>query len=59
MILRAEKIKAEIEQIFVDASHWNRIHPDEEPIDPDPDGKMKECWHYCDEVITKFNLKVQ
>lgn len=36
-LARAHAVLAEIRQIFLDAEHWNRLHPEEEPIDPDPD----------------------
>ena len=38
---RIEKTLAEIELLFLDAEHWNQSHPDEEPIDCDPDGELK------------------
>jgi hypothetical protein len=34
---RREKIAAEMRQLVADAEHWNRTHPDEEPIIIDPD----------------------
>ena len=40
-----EKIKkqlSEIEQIFLDAEHWNQAHPDEELINPDPDNELRK-----------------
>jgi hypothetical protein len=40
LIGRLRAMKAETEQIFIDTDHWNRVHPDEEPIDPDPDGRL-------------------
>jgi hypothetical protein len=39
-LTRARHLRQEIEQILVDAEHWNRTHPDEEPIDPDPEGEL-------------------
>jgi hypothetical protein len=37
------RIVAEIRQIFADAEHWNRLHPEEEQrIDPDPHGTLRE-----------------
>jgi hypothetical protein len=35
------RIITEIRQIFLDAEHWNRLHPDEEPLDPDPQGELR------------------
>ena len=42
LITRTRKIKSEIEQIFIDAAHWNENvrKPRQVPIDPDPDGKL-------------------
>lgn len=37
----AIKTIAEIDQIHVDVAYWNRMHPDEEPLDPDPDGSLR------------------
>lgn len=36
------RIIAEVRQIFADADRWNHLHPDEEPIDPDPHGTLRE-----------------
>jgi len=33
-------MRDDIFQLFEDAAHWNRINPDCEPINPDPDGKL-------------------
>ena len=49
--VRARKLKAEIEQQFLDADHWNRSHPEEEPIDIDPDGALRSCLAYCDGIL--------
>ena len=34
----------DIEQIFLDAMSWNYHNPNEEPIDPDPDGELAKAW---------------
>ena len=41
IIQEAERMLKEIKQIFLDAAHWNNIHPDQKPIDPDPDGFLR------------------
>jgi hypothetical protein len=41
LIAEAKRIAREIDQIFLDAEHWNAAHPHEEPIDPDPDGVLR------------------
>lgn len=40
---RAIRLAREIEQIFLDAEHWNTCvrQPSEAPIDPDPVGTRK------------------
>lgn len=42
ILTNAERICAEIDKIFADAEHWNNNvrKPDEEPINPDPDGRL-------------------
>jgi hypothetical protein len=50
---RARTLKREIEQQFNDCAHWNRLHPKEEPIDPDPDGSLASCLAYCDGIFER------
>lgn len=38
---RAKKLANAIASIFEDAERWNATHPDEQPIDPDPDGLLR------------------
>lgn len=40
IINEAARILNDIEQQFIDAEYWNRHHPDQEPIDPDPTGEL-------------------
>lgn len=40
LVARAHRIAAEIDQIFLDAEAWSARHPDEDAIDPDPDGAL-------------------
>ena len=47
ILTEAKRILAEIKQIFLDVEHWNNTHPDEKPIDPDPDGFL----HHMAEII--------
>lgn len=42
IIEAGRRIIAETRQIFADAERWNHLHPDEEPIDPDPHGTLRE-----------------
>jgi hypothetical protein len=36
----AQRIRTEIDQIVIDAEAWNRHHPSEKPINPDPVGVL-------------------
>jgi hypothetical protein len=47
----ARRIRADIEQIFTDAAEWNRIHPNEGPIDCDPDGDLRRLANELDELL--------
>lgn len=40
MVARMRKLKAEVDQVFIDAEHWSRINPEQEPLNPDPDGSL-------------------
>lgn len=53
LILRAERIKAEIIQIFRDTASYNEnsLPAGREPIDPDPDGEMRRCLEFCNRTI--------
>jgi len=42
LLRRAVTLRDEINQIFLDANHWNSLHP-QDPIDVDPDGEL-EWW---------------
>lgn len=46
LLERKKNLIAEIEQIFVDAEHWNSSvrAEHEDPIDPDPDGTLGALW---------------
>jgi len=47
----AFRMKEEINQIFYDAEHWNSNHPDEEAINPDPDGALKRLEEGIDKML--------
>lgn len=53
LIERAKKLRAEIEQIFIDTQHWNsRNAPWKGPaIDPDPDGELRRLADGLDQTI--------
>lgn len=43
LLRRRSRLAHDIEQIFIDAQHWNECvrETHEAPIDPDPDGELK------------------
>lgn len=51
IIARAKHLRGEIEQMFIDAAHWNSINPDKPPVDPDPDGKMRQIADGLDKML--------
>lgn len=50
LIHRGRHMHREIQQIFDDCSHWNRINARQEPVDPDPDGELGRCLQQLDWV---------
>ena len=44
-------LRSEIESIFTDAAHWNRINSDKEPIDPDPSGDLRASIESLDALL--------
>lgn len=57
IVNEARRIKAEIEQIFIDVAHWNEHvrTPFEEPIDPDPDGLLGHNLAAINKTLTNEN----
>jgi hypothetical protein len=51
IIKDAERSIKNIDQLFADTAHWNRLHPDEKPIDPDPDGEMAAVKRYAQALL--------
>lgn len=51
IIKRAEVLRAEISQIFLDADHWNEARTVFEKIDPDPDGTLKNLANKLDTML--------
>ena len=51
IVANCRLMRADIEQIFRDVGHWNRTHPDEEPIDPDPDGTLRQLADEIDALL--------
>jgi hypothetical protein len=50
---RARQLRAEIDQIFKDADYWNAAHPNDPPIDPDPDGRLKAIAKGIDTMLAQ------
>lgn len=59
IVLRAEALRKSIKQYFEDTDHWNTSvrRSDEEPIDPDPDGKLKAMLKSLDDGLRRERVK--
>jgi hypothetical protein len=51
IINEAARISNEIEQMFIDYEYWNELHPDEQPIDTDPDGQLGRWKRSMDSLL--------
>ena len=51
LLARARHQRQEIAEFFADVAQWNRQHPEEEPIDPDPDGQLAEIAARLDQTL--------
>lgn len=53
IINNARKLRANIEQIFIDCASWNdnARKPDDAPIDPDPFGEMRRMADQLDDFL--------
>jgi hypothetical protein len=47
----AIRVRDGMQSIIDDCAHWNRIHPDQEPIDGDPDGRMQRTIAAINEML--------
>lgn len=45
--------RQEIEQIFIDVAHWNDTvrKPNEAPVDPDPNGDLRDLANFYDRIL--------
>jgi hypothetical protein len=43
----------EIRQLLIDVEHWNRVHPNEEPIDIDPGGQLRQMLSEGEEMLAR------
>jgi hypothetical protein len=53
IIRDAERSIANIDLLFADCARWNRLHPTDEPVDPDPDGEMGQVRRYAEAMIAE------
>jgi hypothetical protein len=55
IIARARAMRAEIQQLFDDAAHWNSVHTPwkGEPIDPDPGRQLRRIAEGIDRMLAK------
>ena len=51
IVANGRLLRADIEQTFRDVGHWNRTHPDEDPVDPDPDGMLRQIADEIDALL--------
>lgn len=59
IVLRMETLRESIKEYFRDIEHWNTSvrRSDEEPIDPDPDGKLKTMLKSLDDGLRQERVK--
>ena len=59
IVLRSETLRESIKQYFRDINHWNDSvrRSDEEPIDPDPDGKLTKMLRSLDDGLRRERVK--
>ncbi|MGE3889441.1 MAG: hypothetical protein AB7H81_23670 [Vicinamibacterales bacterium] len=53
IVANASRLRREIDETFNDAAHWNRTHPGEAPIDPDPDGQLRRIAEGLDRFLAR------
>ena len=50
--------RAAIELMFNTAEHWNRMNPNGEPIDPDPDGMLRQSADDIDALLLNNTMEI-
>jgi hypothetical protein len=53
LIARAQALHREIAENAIDIAHWNELHKNEPPIDPDPDGLLTKIAAGLDDLLTR------
>lgn len=51
LVAELRTLREEIRLTFTTAEHWSRTHPDEEPLDPDPDGELADMATQIDDIL--------
>lgn len=59
LLARGMRLRLEIEQTFIDTAHWNDQvrRPDEDPIDPDPDGQLRKLAETLDRQFAQESAR--
>ena len=52
IVANCRLLRADVEQIFRDADHWNRTHPDEDAIDPERARQRRRLRNRCRDCRT-------
>lgn len=53
IIKDAKRLRAGIKHIFCDAQVWNYLHPEEAPIDPDPDKTLEGLFKAISKMLSE------
>ena len=53
LVNRVRQMRARIEQVFATADHWNRSHQAEQPLDADPDGRLRQTADELDALLLR------
>lgn len=48
---RARRLRDDVASVFEAASNWNLANPDQPPIDPDQDGRLRQMLDALDEML--------
>lgn len=53
LLAMMRQLRSDIEHIFTECDRWNRTHPHEPSIDPDPDGELRRLTQAMDAVLMR------
>lgn len=53
LVERARVQVRAIGQLYHDTERWNRAHPDQQPIDVDPDGELARIRHRLHDMLDR------